>query len=99
MQTAELPASPASCYARGMEEVNLAHKLSLFDECWSPRIVGEVNDVQVKLAKLQGEFVWHRHEAEDETPLGIRDRGSGIRQNAECKMQNAECKTAPGGTG
>jgi len=82
-----------------MEEVNLAHKLSLFDECWSPRIVGEVNDVQVKLAKLQGEFVWHRHEAEDETPLGIRDRGSGIRQNAECKMQNAECKTAPGGTG
>ncbi len=57
-----------------MEKVNLAQKLSLFDERWSPRIVGEVNDVQVKLAKLEGEFVWHRHEAEDELFLVVTGR-------------------------
>lgn len=57
-----------------MEKINLARKLSLFDEQWSPRIVGEVNDVQVKLAKLGGEFVWHRHEAEDELFLVVTGR-------------------------
>ena len=49
-----------------MERVNLAEKLSLITEPWSPRIVGELNGQHVKLAKLQGEFVWHHHENEDE---------------------------------
>jgi mannose-6-phosphate isomerase-like protein (cupin superfamily) len=49
-----------------MEKVNLAEKLSLFREHWSPRIVGELNGQHVKVAKLKGEFIWHRHEAEDE---------------------------------
>ncbi len=45
-----------------MEKVNLAKKLSLFEDYWSPKIVGELNDSFVKLAKLKGEFVWHHHE-------------------------------------
>ena len=49
-----------------MEAVNITHKLSLFSDHWSPRIVGELNDSYVKLTKLQGEFVWHHHDAEDE---------------------------------
>ena len=49
-----------------MDKVNLTHKFSLFDERWSPKLVGELNDQYVKIAKLQGEFVWHQHEAEDE---------------------------------
>lgn len=49
-----------------MEKVNLAEKLSLFSEHWSPKIVGELNGQQVKLAKLKGEFVWHKHDLEDE---------------------------------
>ena len=49
-----------------MEKVNLLQKFSLFDEHWSPKIVGELNGQQVKLAKLQGSFMWHHHEAEDE---------------------------------
>lgn len=49
-----------------MEKVNLAEKLALFSEHWSPRIVGELNGQHVKLAKLEGEFVWHHHEDEDE---------------------------------
>lgn len=46
--------------------VKLAEKLALIEEHWSPRIVGEVNGQQVKLARLLGEFVWHRHDGEDE---------------------------------
>ena len=49
-----------------METVNLAHKLSQFTDHYSPKIVGEVNDSYVKLVKLQGAFVWHHHDAEDE---------------------------------
>lgn len=49
-----------------MEKVNLEQKLSLFADYWNPRIVGELNGQHVKLAKLKGEFVWHKHEHEDE---------------------------------
>lgn len=49
-----------------MEKVNLNQKFSLFREHWSPKIVGELNGQHVKLVKLLGEFVWHKHEVEDE---------------------------------
>jgi mannose-6-phosphate isomerase-like protein (cupin superfamily) len=54
-----------------MEAVNLEHKLQLFSDHWSPKIVGELNDAYVKLVKLQGEFVWHHHELEDELFLVV----------------------------
>ncbi len=49
-----------------MEKVNIAQKLSLFTDYWNPRIVGELNNQHVKLAKLKGEFVWHKHNEGDE---------------------------------
>jgi mannose-6-phosphate isomerase-like protein (cupin superfamily) len=49
-----------------LEKVNLAEKFSLFAESWSPKIVGELNDAYVKVVKLEGEFVWHHHDDEDE---------------------------------
>jgi mannose-6-phosphate isomerase-like protein (cupin superfamily) len=49
-----------------MNKINLIEKLGLFNEHWSPKIVGELNGQQVKLAKFQGEFVWHKHDEEDE---------------------------------
>ena len=49
-----------------MEKVNLEQKLTLFTDHWSPKIVGELNGQYVKLAKLKGEFVWHKHDNEDE---------------------------------
>jgi mannose-6-phosphate isomerase-like protein (cupin superfamily) len=55
-----------------MSVVNLAEKLAGFSEHWSPRIVGELNGQQVKLAKLHGEFVWHHHEHEDELFLVLK---------------------------
>lgn len=49
-----------------MQRVNINEKLALFSDHWNPRIVGELNGQQVKLAKLKGEFIWHKHDHEDE---------------------------------
>jgi mannose-6-phosphate isomerase-like protein (cupin superfamily) len=49
-----------------MNKVNLAEKLALFSEHWSPKIVGELNGQHVKLVKFKGPFVWHKHDQEDE---------------------------------
>ena len=49
-----------------MQVVNLAQKFSTFQDQFSPKIVGELNNFQVKLVKVQGEFMWHHHDAEDE---------------------------------
>lgn len=49
-----------------MEKVNVQEKLNLFTEHWSPKIAGELNGQEVKLVKLKGEFVWHKHDNEDE---------------------------------
>jgi mannose-6-phosphate isomerase-like protein (cupin superfamily) len=57
-----------------MQKVNLAEKFGLFDAYWSPKIVGELNGQQVKLAKLKEEFIWHQHAAEDELFLVVKGR-------------------------
>ena len=49
-----------------MDKIKLLEKFGTFTEHWSPKIVGELNGQQIKLAKFQGEFVWHHHEKEDE---------------------------------
>ena len=67
-----------------LAKINLVQKLSLFSDQFSPKIVGELNDFYVKLVKLQGEFVWHHHDAEDELffvvksalKMGVRENGS-----------------------
>ncbi|MEM7357224.1 MAG: cupin domain-containing protein [Acidobacteriota bacterium] len=57
-----------------MDKINLEQKFGLFSEQWSPKIVGELNGQQVRLAKLQGPFVWHHHDAEDELFMVIKGR-------------------------
>ena len=56
----------------GIRVVNIAEKLGRFQEQWQPKIVGELNESYVKLVKLQGEFVWHHHDAEDEFFLVVK---------------------------
>ena len=56
------------------EPVSLKDRLAQFHDHWSPKIVGELNGQHVKLVKFQGEFVWHRHELEDELFLVIEGR-------------------------
>ena len=57
-----------------VEKINLAEKFRLFADLWSPKIVGEVNDIHIKLVKLRGEFVWHHHDEEDELFLVVKGR-------------------------
>ncbi len=57
-----------------MEKININEKLSTFSEYWSPKIVGDINESYVKLAKLKGEFLWHMHENEDEMFMVIKGR-------------------------
>ena len=51
---------------RKIQSINLLNKFSLFQEEWTPKIIGELNGQHVKLCKLKGNFVWHSHENEDE---------------------------------
>jgi mannose-6-phosphate isomerase-like protein (cupin superfamily) len=57
-----------------MNKVNLRDKFALFGEQWSPKVVGDLNGQQVKVVKLLGEFIWHRHDHEDELFLVVRGR-------------------------
>jgi mannose-6-phosphate isomerase-like protein (cupin superfamily) len=71
-----------------METINLAEKFSLFSDHWSPKVLGELNDTQIKAVKLKGEFVWHHHDNEDELFLVVkgtlrmkfRDREAVVRE-------------------
>ena len=56
------------------EKVNIIDKLSSFSDWWNPRVVGELNGQVVKLVKFKGEFVWHKHEEEDELFMVINGR-------------------------
>ncbi len=55
-----------------MEKVNIAEKLSKISDYWHPHIIGELNNQHVKLAKIKGEFIWHKHDQEDELFYVIR---------------------------
>ncbi len=57
-----------------MEKINITDTFTRFSDYWSPKVVGELNGQQVKLAKLKGEFVWHSHEAEDELFMVVKGR-------------------------
>ena len=89
-----------------LEKINLAECLSRFDEHWSPRIVGELNDSHLKLAKLKGEFVWHHHENEDELfvvlkgelLIKLRDGRGPDATQSEIRLRPGECLIIPRGT-
>ena len=57
-----------------MDRINLAEKLSLFQETWKPKIIGELNGQYVKLVKFQGPFTWHHHDTEDELFMVLKGR-------------------------
>jgi len=70
------------------EVVNLAAELASFEETWSPKIVADLNGQHVKVVRLHGEYVWHKHDAEDELflvlkgalELRLRDRTVVLRE-------------------
>jgi mannose-6-phosphate isomerase-like protein (cupin superfamily) len=80
-----------------LRAVNLAEKFRLFRDHWSPKIVGEVNDCYVKLVKLQGEFVWHRHAAEDELFLVLKGRPLLRLRDRDVRVEPGEFAIVPRG--
>lgn len=80
-----------------IEKVNVAEKFGLFREHWSPKIAGEVNDSYVKLVKFQGDFVWHKHDTEDEMFFVVK---GGIRirlRDGEVRLGEGEFVIIPRG--
>jgi mannose-6-phosphate isomerase-like protein (cupin superfamily) len=80
-----------------VEKVNLAQKLDLFSERWSPRIVGQVNDCQIKLVKIQGAFDWHHHDVEDEAFLVVRGRFRMEFRDRAVELETGEMIVVPHG--
>jgi mannose-6-phosphate isomerase-like protein (cupin superfamily) len=70
------------------DRINLKEKLALFDKLWTPKLVAKVNDTDIRLSKIQGEFVWHHHDNTDELflvlegelLLQLRDRDVRLRK-------------------
>lgn len=80
-----------------MDKVNLAEKFSKFSEHWRPKIVAELNGQQVKLVKFQGEFVWHRHEYEDELFLVVQGRFRMEFRDRQVWLEEGELLVVPRG--
>jgi mannose-6-phosphate isomerase-like protein (cupin superfamily) len=80
-----------------VEKVNLAQKLALFHEHWSPKVVGELNGQHVKLAKFQGEFVWHHHDDEDELFLVVKGRFRMELRDRHIMLEEGEFLIVPRG--
>jgi mannose-6-phosphate isomerase-like protein (cupin superfamily) len=80
-----------------IEKVNLTEKFALFREHWSPKIAGEVNDSYVKLVKLEGEFVWHKHDEEDEMFLVVRGSIRIMLRDGEVELNEGEFVIIPRG--
>jgi mannose-6-phosphate isomerase-like protein (cupin superfamily) len=80
-----------------IEKVNIKEKLSLFQDHWSPKIVGEINEAHVKLAKLKGEFVWHHHANEDEMFLVIKGKLLMKLRDRDLELNEGEFVIVPKG--
>jgi mannose-6-phosphate isomerase-like protein (cupin superfamily) len=80
-----------------MKKVNLKDKLSLFNDYWSPKIIGDLNDSQVKLAKFKGEFVWHKHDNEDELFFIIKGKLLIKLRDQDIYLQEGEFVIIPKG--
>ena len=81
-----------------MEKVNLQAAFSRFSDPWSPKVAGTINDTQLKLVKLRGEFVWHHHESEDE--LFLVHKGSLLmrfRDGQDVRINTGEFLVVPRG--
>lgn len=80
-----------------IQKVNLREKFGLFEDRWSPKIAGEVGDSYVKLVKLEGEFVWHQHETEDEMFLVVSGRLKIRLRDGEIDLAEGEFVIIPRG--
>lgn len=80
-----------------METVNLKEKFTRFSDYWNPRVIGEVNDCQIKAVKLKGEFIWHHHDREDELFLVVKGTLRMKFRDREALVREGEFVVVPRG--
>lgn len=80
-----------------MEAIDLKQKLSMFDDFWNPKIVGELNNQFVKLVKLKGEFIWHKHEQEDEMFFVVKGEFTLKLRDEDIKISEGQFYIVPHG--
>jgi mannose-6-phosphate isomerase-like protein (cupin superfamily) len=80
-----------------MQKVNLNDKFDLINEYWQPRVAGELNGQQIKIAKLKGEFIWHHHENEDEFFMVIKGNLKIALPEQEISLDEGEFFIVPRG--
>ena len=80
-----------------LDKVNLAEKFAQFSDHWNPRVVGELNGQQVKLAKFLGPFEWHHHEQEDEFFLVVKGEFEMHLREKVVTLRPGECMIVPRG--
>lgn len=81
-----------------MHKVNIVEKLALYTEHWSPKIVGKLNGQHVKLVKFKGEFVWHKHDEEDEMFLVVKGSFRMEYRDKTIELNEGEFLIVPRGT-
>ncbi len=81
-----------------VDKINIAEKFSRFSELWSPKIIAELNNQEVKIAKVKGEFVWHDHAYEDELFLIIKGKLSIAFEDETLELNEGELCVVPKGT-
>ena len=79
------------------QSINIAKKFSKINQTWSPRVIGELNDYQFKLAKLDGEFIWHHHADTDEAFLVVEGSLSIEFEDGVVQLQAGEMFVVPKG--
>ena len=80
-----------------MEKVNIKEKFDLFEDRWSPKVIGEINDSYVKAVKLKGEFVWHHHDDEDEMFLVVKGSLVIKLKDRDIRLEEGEFVVIPRG--
>jgi len=81
-----------------MKAINLKEKLALFSEQWTPKLIGSIDDYQVYLSKLEGDFIWHTHEGQDEFFLVVEGRFRMDFRNHSVWVEEGESLIVPAGT-
>jgi mannose-6-phosphate isomerase-like protein (cupin superfamily) len=80
-----------------VKSINLSEKLTLFDDQWSPKIIGQLNNYHLKLAKIQGEFIRHSHPETDELFLVLHGSMSIAFKDREIPLSEGEMLIVPAG--
>jgi mannose-6-phosphate isomerase-like protein (cupin superfamily) len=79
------------------EPINLGEKLELFDKHWQPKIVAQLNDYDVRIVKLKGEFVWHKHDETDDFFLVLKGHLTIQLRDRDVELDEGELYVVPRG--